>query len=132
MIGFLGEKIVLNYEQRKLKEYPSLSEKIEHVSQTRGDGLGFDILSFNTEGQEIYIEVKTTAQGKSAPFYMSDNEVNFAKKHPDNYVIYRLYNFTDLNEINDIEFLKITGSQMKDIDLTPISYMANIKPLGIE
>ncbi|MGX7043473.1 MrcB family domain-containing protein [Leuconostoc holzapfelii] len=126
MIGFLGEKIVLNYEQRKLKEYPSLSEKIKHVSQTRGDGLGFDILSFNTEGQEIYIEVKTTSQGKSAPFYMSDNEVNFAKKHPDNYVIYRVYNFTDLNEANDIEFFKLTGHDMENVELKPVSFLATV------
>lgn len=130
MIGFLGEKIVLKYEKTILSNVPDLSQRIEHVSQTKGDGLGYDILSFDSQGNEIFIEVKTTTQGKNTPFYMSSNEVSFANKHPDNYFLYRVYNFSNLVEMNNIEFFKINGSQMKDIDLQPVSFMAAINYIG--
>lgn len=126
MIGFLGEKIVLKYEKNRLSNDPDLSQRIEHVSQTKGDGLGYDILSFDSQGNEIFIEVKTTTQGKNSPFYMSSNEVSFANKHPENYFLYRVYNFSNLVEMNNIEFFKINGSQMKNIDLQPANFIANI------
>lgn len=130
MIGFLGEKIVLTYEKNRLSNDPDLSQRIEHVSQTKGDGLGYDILSFDNQGNEIFIEVKTTTQGKNTPFYMSSNEVSFANKHPDNYFLYRVYNFSNLVEMNNVEFFRINGSQMKDIDLQPVSFMATINYIG--
>lgn len=126
-IGFLGEQIVLEYERKRFSDRPDLFQKIEHVSQTKGDGLGYDIASVNNEGKEVFIEVKTTTQGKNASFYLSRNELEFAKTHPDNYFLYRLYNFSDLVEVNDINFFKINGYQMNDIDLQPVSFMANIK-----
>lgn len=126
MIGFLGEKIVLKYEKNRLSNDPDLSQRIEHVSQTKGDGLGYDILSFDSQGNEIFIEVKTTTHGKNTPFYMSSNEVSFANKHPDNYFLYRVYNFSNLVEMNNIEFFKIIGSQMKDVDLQPVSFVVSV------
>lgn len=130
MIGFLGEKIVLKYEKNRLSNDPDLSQRIEHVSQTKGDGLGYDILSFDSQGNEIFIEVKTTTQGKNTPFYMSSNEVSFANKHPDNYFLYRVYNFSNLVEMNNVEFFRINGSQMKNIDLQPVNFMATINYIG--
>lgn len=41
IIGFFGEQIVLNTEKNRLKDYPDLAKKVEHVSQTQGDGLGY-------------------------------------------------------------------------------------------
>lgn len=130
IIGFLGEQIVLNTEKNRLKDYPDLAKKVEHVSQTQGDGLGYDILSFDTYGNPIYIEVKTTAQGKEVPFYISDNELKFASQHLDNYFLYRIYNFSDLVDTNDVEFFKITGHEMKNVKLKPISYLATVNDLN--
>ncbi len=61
---------------------------------------------------------------------MTSNEVNFANKHPDNYFLYRVYNFGNLVEMNNIEFFKIAGSQMKNIDLQPVSFMASANYIG--
>ena len=36
----------------------NLAEEIEWVSQTQGDGLGFDILSRNTNGTDKYVEIE--------------------------------------------------------------------------
>lgn len=132
IIGFLGEQSALNYEKNRLKDYPDLAKKVEHVSQTRGDGLGYDILSFDAYGNPIYIEVKTTTQGKVAPFYISDNELTFASQHPNNYFLYRIYNFNDLIDTNDVEFFKITGHEMKNVELKPISFLATVNDLNKE
>lgn len=93
----------------------------------QGDGLGYDILSFDEEGHELFIEVKTTTQGKDAPFYISNNEVDFALKHPDNYVLYRIYNVQNVLESKDkIEFFKVKGDRFQSINLSPVSYRASI------
>lgn len=126
IIGFLGEQIVLNYEKNRLKNHPDLVQQIEHVSQTQGDGLGYDILSFDTYGNPIYIEVKTTTQGKGTPFYISNNELEFASQCPDSYFLYRLYNFDDLVDTNDIAFFKLTGHEMANVDLKPVSFLATV------
>ena len=48
--------------QRWIQYYVNygLESKIEWVSQTQGDGAGYDIRSFDEAGNEIVIEVKTT------------------------------------------------------------------------
>lgn len=130
IIGFLGEQIVLDTEKNRLKDYPDLAKKVEHISQTRGDGLGYDILSFDTYGNPIYIEVKTTTQGKKTPFYISDNELKFASQHPDNYFLYRIYNFSELVDTNDIEFFKLTGHEMENVELKPVSFLATVNGLN--
>lgn len=69
-LGFAGEVFVVRYEMARLiavgKE--SLAARVEHVAETVGDGLGYDVLSFDEDGKERFIEVKTTAYGKSTPF----------------------------------------------------------------
>jgi hypothetical protein len=59
IIGQTGESIALEYERWRLMQAgkESLADKIEWVSQTKGDGLGYDIHSRNTNGTDRYIEV---------------------------------------------------------------------------
>lgn len=93
-IGKSGENIVLQYERWRLikagKE--GMADKIEWVSQTQGDGLGFDILSRNTNGTDRYIEVKSTKLTKEAPFYFSSLEYDFSKRNSSNFFLYRIFN----------------------------------------
>lgn len=63
------------------------------MAGTKGDGEGYDILSFDAEGRQLFIEVKTTGGSCQDQFFMSANELEFAKKHPANYYVYRLYNW---------------------------------------
>lgn len=72
---------------------PDLAEKVSHTSVIEGDGAGYDIQSFSLSGEPKYIEVKTTTGGERTPFMMTINELVFSQKEPDNYVLYRLYNF---------------------------------------
>ena len=92
-IGIEGELFVLNYEKNKLKRkgQEALANKVKHLS-IENDGYGFDILSFDENGNEKYIEVKTTVQDLNTIFYMSENEYKKAKEIK-NYFIYRVFNF---------------------------------------
>ena len=91
-LGDRGEKIVLDLEIKKLKEAGriDLAMKVERVS-LKSDSYGYDILSFETDGTEKYIEVKATrAKVGSANFYFTANEFREAKQSS-NYFIYMVY-----------------------------------------
>ena len=94
VIGTTGESIALAYEKWRLilagKE--NHADRIEWVSQTQGDGLGFDILSRNNNGTDRYIEVKSTKLTKEAPFYFSALEQDFSQRNRSNFFLYRVFN----------------------------------------
>lgn len=94
-LGRAGEELVLNFEAERLHGLGAgkLAERIEHVSVTQGDGLGFDILSFETDGKERLIEVKTTSFGKRTPFFVTQTELACSKERPESFQLYRLYAF---------------------------------------
>jgi hypothetical protein len=91
----LGEQFVYDLERRRLKEAgrDDLALKVQWVSQTIGDGLGFDILSFDgTDDSERRLEVKATGLGKFFPFYVTANEVRCSDDIPDQYHLFRVFN----------------------------------------
>jgi hypothetical protein len=59
----------------------------------RGDGLGYDILSFETSGADRLIEVKTTAYGQETPFFVSRNELAFSREQDAAFHLYRVFAF---------------------------------------
>ncbi len=96
-LGSSGEELVLEFEKWHLIKNgrENLADQIRWVSKEDGDGAGFDILSRNLNGKDKYIEVKTTKLGKETPFFFSNNELDFSRKHSDYYHLYRLFNFED-------------------------------------
>lgn len=94
-LGAAGEEFVLRFERARLvragKE--KLANKVERVSETRGDGLGYDVLSFEVSGQDRLIEVKTTAFGPATPFFVTRNEVALSAAEREKFHLYRAYNF---------------------------------------
>jgi len=94
-LGLAGEMAVVDWEKSRLAQEgrPDLSAAVEHVSVTRGDGLGFDVLSFDHEGNERLIEVKTTRRDAQWPFYVSRNEVDVSKTEADRFRLFRLHDF---------------------------------------
>ena len=94
-IGYLGEKAVVNMEIARLNSMglSKLANMVEHTSEVQGDGLGYDVRSFNKDGSELFIEVKTTTSGKATRFFLSANEIKFSKQNPNNYKLVRLYDF---------------------------------------
>lgn len=104
-LGTAGEIFVVEFERYRLHAAGAkqLSERVEHVAKTKGDGLGYDILSFEATGRERFIEVKTTAFGKETPFYISHNEVEFSKSFSNQFHLYRLFEFRRKPRMFDLE-----------------------------
>jgi len=94
-LGNAGESFVLHFEQARLRRAGKerLAEQIEHTSLVRGDHEGYDILSFEENGAERLIEVKTTKYGIETPFYVTRNEVAVSEAHARRYQVYRLFAF---------------------------------------
>jgi hypothetical protein len=94
-LGRAGEELAVTYEVARLRQHgkPKLAERVELVSQTRGDGLGFDIHSFETSGKDRYIEVKTTGFGKDTPFYITRAELRCSVDNCSQFHLYRLFHF---------------------------------------
>ncbi len=98
-LGDMGEDLVLKFEQKRLKEagLNSQSKKIKRVSLD-SDSWGYDILSFNDDKTERYIEVKATrAKPGTANFFLTLNELNTAKEKQENYYIYMVYDILSPN-----------------------------------
>lgn len=119
-IGDLGELLVLQYEQERLKLF-GVKKMPEHKSKSEGDGLGYDILSYNEKGTEIFIEVKTTIHASNTPFFITRNELERSKRDSGKYFLYRLYEFDDTN--NMAKFYKRHGS-LSDFCVNPMLYLA--------
>ncbi len=64
-LGRSGEEFVVAFERARLEaaNKANFADRIEHVSLTQGDGIGFDVRSFESNGTDRFIEVKTTAYG---------------------------------------------------------------------
>ncbi|MEO7041610.1 MAG: DUF3883 domain-containing protein [Gemmatimonadaceae bacterium] len=94
-LGRAGEEFVLNFERARLihANRDSLAARVEHTSVAEGDGAGFDIRSFETDGSDRLIEVKTTAYGKQTPIFLSSNELETSREHRNSYHLYRPFRF---------------------------------------
>lgn len=78
VLGRLGEEWVIEFEQRRLHDQvrrPDLARRVEWSAQEHGDGLGYDVRSFNADESPRLVEVKTTGLGKHFPFIVTSNEV---------------------------------------------------------
>jgi hypothetical protein len=97
LLGSAGEEFTLRFETERLWRagQKQLSEKIEHVSRTRGDTEGYDVLSFEESGRERLIEVKTTTFGPHTPFFVTRHEVDVSYERAGQYYVYRLFDFRD-------------------------------------
>jgi hypothetical protein len=91
------------------------------MAATQGDGLGFDVLSFEDSGRERLIEVKTTTFGQFTPFYVSRNELARSEADAEIYRLYRLFDFRDRPRLFDIP-----GSISASCDLEATSYLAQV------
>lgn len=120
-LGLAGELFVLDYESRRLHSLgkKKLSERVDHVSRTKGDGLGYDILSFDESGKESYIEVKTTSSSSLTPFFISANELRFSKQYDRQFRLARVFDFRDVPKMFFVD-----GSVDAAFILDPVSYRA--------
>lgn len=103
-LGLRGEFIVLHLETQELiaAGREDLAEQVILSRELLGNAAPYDIKSFTPDGNEKFIEVKTTKRGPTAPFYLSARELAFYKAHRDSYYLYRLCNFCPEQGRSDI------------------------------
>lgn len=94
-LGKQGEKFVFDLECRRLRDAgrSDLEGDVEWISDTQGDGAGYDIRSFDVDGEEIFIEVKTTKGPEATAFYISANELTCSEERGASYKLYRVFDF---------------------------------------
>ncbi|KGM42112.1 hypothetical protein JY96_11150 [Aquabacterium sp. NJ1] len=121
-LGSAGERFIVQYEQWRLAQLGvgQLADRVEHVAATKGDGLGYDVLSFETDGRERFIEVKTTAHDAATPFFVSVNEVEFARERAEQFRLCRLYHFRTAPK-----FFELSGAIEQHCHLDPSTFKAS-------
>ncbi len=122
-LGQLGENAVVAYEKDRLARQglKKLADKVYNVAQEEGDGAGYDIRSYFEDGEELYIEVKTTSGGIDQPFYISQNELLFSEQNAEKYRLYRIFNFDRKKGTGQLYVVK--GSLKKVLGLEPTDYV---------
>lgn len=121
-LGLAGEEFVVQFEQWRLTQFGQqrLAEKVEQVSKSKGDGLGFDVLSFDTDGRERFIEVKTTSFGRETPFFVSRREMALSTIESTRFHLYRLFDFRKVPRMFDL-----SGPLEQHCTLDPLTYKAS-------
>ncbi|AEV34870.1 hypothetical protein PSE_0358 [Pseudovibrio sp. FO-BEG1] len=120
-LGQQGEAYVFQLEKQRLQAAgrPDLAEKICWVSREEGDGLGYDIRSYEPDGSERLIEVKTTNGNRETPFYLSENELRLSEDEPERFVLVRVYNFSEGSS-----FFELRSPLEQGVSLKPAIYKA--------
>ena len=121
--GKAGEQWTMAYERARLTDAGSeqLATRVEWVAHTVGDHLGFDIHSFEVNGADRLIEVKTTKHGKDTPFYVSRNEVRVSRHYDEAYHLYRLFTFPKAPQL-----YTVVGALDRCCALDPTEYEARV------
>lgn len=125
-VGHRGEKFVVRHEVDRLVKAgrEDLADRVEWVSKTQGDGLGYDVLSFDAEtGKPVFIEVKTTNGSCNSAFYITRNELERSRVS-DNYYLYRLCDYDC--ETDSYQILIISGD-LSTLCNEPATYYVRIE-----
>lgn len=121
-LGRAGEQFVVGVEQESLRRAgrADLADKVKWIADEAGDGAGHDVLSFEVDGEEIYIEVKTTNGAKEAPFLVTANEIEFSQAQPA-FRLYRLFTFS-----NEPRMYVLRGPLRDTAALEPVLFRARV------
>jgi len=124
-IGMAGENFILEYERECVRKY-NLPEdkKVMWISKDVGDGLGYDILSYDSQGNEIYIEVKTTPGNEKSSFYITANELLKSEQEKERYYLYRVFNFDMKKQQGE---LSVRRGSLKDLCIMPKVYKVKLE-----
>lgn len=120
-LGKAGERCVLEHERATLAaaNRHDLAEKVRWVADLDGDGAGYDILSFEPDGRERLLEVKTTNGWERTPFHITRNELAVADTRREAWQLIRLHSFA-----RQPRAFAIRPPLDAHVTLTPTSFVA--------
>lgn len=119
-LGRQGEEFALQWETERLRQCgrADLAARVEWVSESQGDGLGYDIASFDPQTEApIAIEVKTTRGGQYSPFFITRNELEVSREWGVGYRLYRLFRFA-----MEPKLFILTGALSDSATLVPVLF----------
>lgn len=121
-LGKAGEEAVFHFERQRLEaeERGDLARKVRWVAQEDGDGAGYDIHSFDRDGRERLIEVKTTTGGATTPFYLTRNEHSLAEERLDAFRLLRVHSFA-----REPRMFEIVPPLADSVRLSPHTFQAS-------
>lgn len=122
LLGRAGEEFVIEVEKRRLSrtDRPDLAHKIRWISAEEGDGAGYDVLSFEPNGRERLLEIKTTNGSARTPFFLTRTERAVATDRPDDWRIYRVHLFS-----TEPRIFTIAPPLEKAVSLSPETWRAS-------
>lgn len=122
-LGKSGEEFVFDLECQRLMqaERPDLAKRVRWVSVEDGDGLGYDIRSYEPTGAEKLIEVKTTNGAARTPFFLTRTEYEVAEERKADWNLYRVHRFAQTPQI-----FTVKPPLQESLKLDPESWRASI------
>lgn len=125
-IGYIGEQRVFEFERQRLQEAgrEDLAEKVRWISQ-ESVAEGYDVLSFEEDGNERWIEVKATV-GHRSIFEMTHNEWQTAAAAGRKYCIYRVTNVESDEPAIEIIRDPCAFEEEGSIEKTPLTWRVEI------
>ncbi len=123
-LGKAGEKVVVQHERSSLRHAgrEDLADKVRWTAVEDGDGFGYDISSFEIDGRDRLIEVKTTNGWERTPFHISRNELDVAEARRDEWHLIRLWNFA-----REPKAFAIRPPLEAHVELTATSFLVGLR-----
>lgn len=123
-LGKAGEELVLEHECAALRQSgrEDLADRVRWTSMQDGEGFGYDIASFEPDGREKLIEVKTTNGWERTPFHITRNEVAVAEARQEEWHLVRLWNFA-----RKPSAFTLRAPLSAHVELTPTSFLASLR-----
>lgn len=117
-LGTAGEQFILKLERNRLLKAGVITRP-EEVKQEQ-DGVGYDISSFDRNGNPIQIEVKTTTGSRNASFRMSQNERAYLQQAGPGYKLVRVFNFNLLTQRG--EYYELSVAELREWDFRGVEF----------
>ncbi|WGR90956.1 DUF3883 domain-containing protein [Bradyrhizobium sp. ISRA443] len=104
-LGRAGEEMVFRFEFDRLCRAGrrDLAKEMDWPADRGEDHRGYDIRSFESEGEESLLEIKTTNGHARTRFWLSRTQYEVAAQNPSTYRIRRVFHFRNRAEMFDIK-----------------------------
>ena len=107
LIGQAGEEFIMEQERIRLTAANIIKPDYPCHKALESDNEGYDILSCEPDGEDLYIEVKTTTMPRghawAKTFFISKREHDFYKANKSRYRLYRVWNIYDQPTFEEID-----------------------------
>ena len=98
------EKFVVAFERDRLRRAgrDDLAEDVRWVADLDGDGYGYDVRSFEPDGRERLLEIKTTCGDERTAFGLTRREVDVAAEKSEVYRIRQVFHFRNRAQMFEV------------------------------